>query len=576
MPPAATTGTGTTASTTRGTRAKVETSPATWPPASTPCATITSMPAAAARSASATEPTWWKTLTPPACARPTYGVGSPQKNERTGTRSSRQTATWSSAGKCRIRFTPNGLSVSARTRRISRRKSGGGHSWACRMPSPPALLTAATRSGPVRSGPIGAAMMGCSIPSMWQRFVFMTTSATGQQGSHQDVAPRVALRFGQQTISNALVQTFDGPDIAFRLLEGGPYHRLGDGTQEAGVGAGVSRHVAAAPKRDDKGYGDFHRLGAVHRKGTVQSRVLSLQRRQQFLDGAEIARHRQAFVLLSCQPARGDQVETGVVEDIIVPVGNSRLVGIARTGQQQLAPRDQFAGTASQELDQILLSLSGKGSRDLWRHGEPLSRRMRPAVADTIEQGRGGQPVEPVDGVEAGGEADRTGRQQRAVKRAPHRSGVYTRRKEAVAAGLFQVGEQLVEVVAGQVAVDRLNGLPGAASQSRGDGPHDPGGIAPVGGAKIQDGDRLRCVGQRQARDGVVNPVLEGLDRGELRPRVLVVVSRPLHPCRCWHKEHLFPIARQSFVLAASARDCTIAFFPTSGPAGSPADPLSS
>src|SRR5262245_51122050 len=44
------------------------------------------------------------------------------------------------------------------------------------MPRPPALLTAATRSGPVRSGPIGAAMMGCSIPSRWQRFVFMNTS----------------------------------------------------------------------------------------------------------------------------------------------------------------------------------------------------------------------------------------------------------------------------------------------------------------------------------------------------------------------------------------------------------------
>src|SRR6516165_7325169 len=37
-------------------------------------------------------------------------------------------------------------------------EAGGGQNWACRMPSPPALLTAATRSGPVRSGPIGAAM----------------------------------------------------------------------------------------------------------------------------------------------------------------------------------------------------------------------------------------------------------------------------------------------------------------------------------------------------------------------------------------------------------------------------------
>src|SRR6516225_9956540 len=86
---------------------------------------MTSTPAAAARRASATEPTWWKTVTPAAWARPMYGVGSPQKRERTGTRSSRQPATWSSTGKWRSRFTPNGLAVSARTRRISSRKTGG-------------------------------------------------------------------------------------------------------------------------------------------------------------------------------------------------------------------------------------------------------------------------------------------------------------------------------------------------------------------------------------------------------------------------------------------------------------------
>ena len=117
-----------------------------------------------------------------------------------------------------------------------------------------------------------------------------------------------------------------GPDLT------GPDHRFGDGTQEAGVGAGISRRLAAAPKRDDKGNRDFHRLGAIHLKGAVQPRVLQLQRRQQFLDRAEIARQRQACVLLSCQLAGGDQVETGVVEDIIEPVSNSRLIGIARTG----------------------------------------------------------------------------------------------------------------------------------------------------------------------------------------------------------------------------------------------------
>src|SRR5947199_213026 len=57
IPPAATTGVGATASTTRGTRTIVATWPATWPPASTPCATMTSTPARAACRAAATDPT---------------------------------------------------------------------------------------------------------------------------------------------------------------------------------------------------------------------------------------------------------------------------------------------------------------------------------------------------------------------------------------------------------------------------------------------------------------------------------------------------------------------------------------
>src|SRR5258705_5633562 len=82
-------------------------------------------------------------------------------------------ATCSSIGKCSSSFTPNGLSVSARTRWISARKSGGAQNCACRIPRPPALLTAATDSGPVKSGPIGAAMIGYSMPSVSQSGVFM-------------------------------------------------------------------------------------------------------------------------------------------------------------------------------------------------------------------------------------------------------------------------------------------------------------------------------------------------------------------------------------------------------------------
>jgi len=87
--------------------------------------------------------------------------------------SSRQMVSCSSTGKCSSRFTPKGLSVSARTRWISARKRDGAQNCACRIPRPPALLTAATDSGPVRSGPIGAAMIGYSMPSMSQSTVFM-------------------------------------------------------------------------------------------------------------------------------------------------------------------------------------------------------------------------------------------------------------------------------------------------------------------------------------------------------------------------------------------------------------------
>src|SRR5262245_4533418 len=50
------------------------------------------------------------------------------------------------------------------------------------MPSPPALLTAATSSGPVRSGPIGAATIGCPIPSMSHSavFIIVSTAMNGQ------------------------------------------------------------------------------------------------------------------------------------------------------------------------------------------------------------------------------------------------------------------------------------------------------------------------------------------------------------------------------------------------------------
>ncbi len=67
IPPAAITGTGATASTTAGTSGSVATVPHTCPPASQPCATITSTPAATARRASPALPTVCRTTAPASC-----------------------------------------------------------------------------------------------------------------------------------------------------------------------------------------------------------------------------------------------------------------------------------------------------------------------------------------------------------------------------------------------------------------------------------------------------------------------------------------------------------------------------
>jgi len=89
MPPAASTGSGSTASTTAGTRGSVATAPCTWPPASHPCATTVSTPASAARRASTDDATMCTCAAPAACTAPTYGAGSPHDVDTTRTPSSR-------------------------------------------------------------------------------------------------------------------------------------------------------------------------------------------------------------------------------------------------------------------------------------------------------------------------------------------------------------------------------------------------------------------------------------------------------------------------------------------------------
>src|SRR5438128_10087620 len=60
-------------------------------------------------------------------------------------------------------------------------------------PRPPALLTAAASSGPVTK-PMGAAMIGSSMPSRSQRRVLSTLSRRGRGARRQGpgVAPRAA------------------------------------------------------------------------------------------------------------------------------------------------------------------------------------------------------------------------------------------------------------------------------------------------------------------------------------------------------------------------------------------------
>ena len=167
IPPDASTGTGAIASTIAGTSTESAVVPITWPPASEPCAITASTPAATARFASSTDPTWTITVAPPATA--TIGVGSPQKRTRIGTPCSTAisaVARWSS---WRIRLTPNGRSVSSRVRSIRGTR--------ClprpvppRTPQPPAFDTAATSSGPAPV-PKPTEKTGASMPSRRQNGV---------------------------------------------------------------------------------------------------------------------------------------------------------------------------------------------------------------------------------------------------------------------------------------------------------------------------------------------------------------------------------------------------------------------
>src|SRR5215813_1482400 len=72
----------------------------------------------------------------------------------------------SGSGRCgpsRRTFTPNGFEVIVRSFLIRSRNAGGAYPPHEIMPRPPALLTAAAKSRPAISGPIGAPRTGASI-----------------------------------------------------------------------------------------------------------------------------------------------------------------------------------------------------------------------------------------------------------------------------------------------------------------------------------------------------------------------------------------------------------------------------
>ena len=180
MPPAASTGTSPARATVSVTSTRVDTHPP-CPPASPPCAMITSAPAASASSA------WCRSITcciqriPASCARATRSAGTPMWKEITFGRAANVAANAASSKGRFWWFTANGRSVRLRRRRHCSRRSSGERRAVPRLPSPPARLTAAARST-CSHGPKGAATTGTVMPSRSQTGVRITGRAPFRYG----------------------------------------------------------------------------------------------------------------------------------------------------------------------------------------------------------------------------------------------------------------------------------------------------------------------------------------------------------------------------------------------------------
>src|SRR5262249_18358424 len=130
--------------------------------------------------------------------------------------------------------------------------------------TPAARPSASRRLTPARADSITEGLhMEILLPQITGSGVSL---ATGQQSGHLDKSPQVALRLGHQAAAHALIHTFNGNALPLRLLEGRPYHRLGDGTHEAGISRGVSRHITTTPILHEEGRRNLQRLGTIDRE----------------------------------------------------------------------------------------------------------------------------------------------------------------------------------------------------------------------------------------------------------------------------------------------------------------------
>src|ERR1700722_6632458 len=148
---------------------------------------ITSAPRSAACTACATVVTCTITRAPASWAWRTRSPGSARAKEITAGRASSVWRNASASSACGIWLTANGRLVSSRTITMSRLTAAVVRASVPKLPSPPALETAAANSAEVQL-PMGARMIGTSMLNMSHRIVFSMALSPDPLGRVGDVA----------------------------------------------------------------------------------------------------------------------------------------------------------------------------------------------------------------------------------------------------------------------------------------------------------------------------------------------------------------------------------------------------